>query len=393
MKRKVAIFTYSLCGGGAERTVATLLRYLDKEKYDIHLVLMNTVIDYTIPENQVIHYIERSDPFESEFNKLIKLPVLANRFAKYCRLQQIELVFAVMNRPNIIATMAKDFGLKSKVLISERFYTPYFYNNNSFAGRIKTWLLKKYYTRADCILPNSEGTKEALLHEFHIQTDYHVIKNPTNIEAIRKLRNEPVQDKIDFNTFTFINITAFRQEKNHSLLIDAVHEIKDKDFQLVLIGKGYLLEQMKEKVARLGLEKKIIFIPFADNPFKYLNRCSCFITSSLTEGFPNILIESMICELPVIAVDCKTGPRELLAPGTNLDKVIPQVDIEVAEYGILCAINSKASLVAAMNWALNHPEALTSYRKKGVNKAEEYNYPHVIEEVSKTFDKYLGPSA
>ncbi len=390
MRKKIAIITYSLCGGGAERTVANLLRYLDKNKYEIHLVLMNSDIDYEIPENQVIHYIEKSNRFESEWRKLVKLPMLAYRFAKYCKANEIEMVFSVMNRPNMVTTMARFFGLKAQLLISERFYTPYFYNNASMAGRFKTWLLKRCYSKADCILPNSEGTRDALENMFHINTAYQVIKNPTNIEAIRKMRFEEVADKVDFNKFSFINVAAFREEKNHELLIDAVADIRNRDFQLLLIGKGILLNAMKEKVARLGLQHKILFLPFADNPFKYLQRSSCFITSSLTEGFPNILIESMICGLPVIAADCKTGPRELLAPDTAINKVIPAGEMEIAKYGVLCAINSKASLVAAMNWALDNPEQLQSYKEKGLEKAGDYDYNKVIEEVSKTFDHYLA---
>ena len=48
MRKKIVVLTYSLGGAGAERVVANLLNYLDREKYDIHLVLMNTDIEYEI---------------------------------------------------------------------------------------------------------------------------------------------------------------------------------------------------------------------------------------------------------------------------------------------------------------------------------------------------------
>jgi N-acetylgalactosamine-N,N'-diacetylbacillosaminyl-diphospho-undecaprenol 4-alpha-N-acetylgalactosaminyltransferase len=389
MRKKIVIFAYSLDGGGAERTVANLLNSMDRQKYDIHLVLMNTHIAYKIPGDQVIHYLEKSNQYELNAWKLVKLPFLASRLSKYCKQNEIELVFALMNRPNMIATMAKWFGLKAKVLISEQFYTPYLYNKASLAGRFKTWLLKKCYTKADCILPNSQGTIEALKNEFQVQSDYELIKNPTNIQAIKKLRFEPVDELINFGKFTFLNVSAFRPEKNHDLLIDAVAELRDRDFQLLLVGKGILLNQMKEKVAQLGLEDKIIFIPFVDNPFKYLYRSGCFLLSSFGEGFPNILIESMICELPIISVDCKTGPRELLAPGTSLHTVIPPDSFEIAQYGLLCAFNSKTSLVAAMNWALDHPEKLKEFKSAAAAKAAEFDMKEVAHELSFLIDRYL----
>ncbi len=389
MRKKIAILTYSLGGGGAERTVANLLNHLDKDKYDIRLVLMNTDIDYDIPKNQVIHYIEKSDRYEGYFNKLIKLPMLAYRFAKYCKEEKIELVLAVMNRPNMVATMAKWFGLKAKVLISEQFYTPYMYNNSTFGGRIKTWLLKTCYRKADCILPNSKGTQEALEHHFQISTDYSVIKNPTDIQRITAMKDDPVHEEVDLTKFTFINVAAYRAEKNHDLLIDAVAKLRHRDFQLLFMGKGPLLNQIKQKVYSLGLDKKIIFIPFADNPFKYLSRCKCFVLSSFGEGFPNILIESMICGLPIISVDCKTGPRELLASGTDMNTVIPTNEFEVAEYGILCAPDSLSSIVAAMSWVLDHPQNLQQYKEKGVKKGNEFDVQNVSDEISATIDKYL----
>lgn len=390
MRKKIAILTYSLCGGGAERTVANLLKYLDKEKYDIHLVLMNTDIDYEIPPNQVIHYIEKSSRTEAELPKLLKLPFLAYRFARYCRKENIELVFAVMNRPNIIATMAKHFGLKAKVLISEQFYTPYLYNNNSLAGRFKTGLLKKYYAKADCILPNSRGTIVALRDDMKIDTAYQLLKNPTDVEAIKKLSRESITAPIDFNKFTFINVAAFRPEKNHDLIIEAVHRLRERDFQLIFIGKGILMDKLKEKVNSLGLDKKIIFIPFTDNPFKYLYQSNCFLLSSFVEGFPNILIESMICNLPIIAVDCKTGPRELIAEKTDLNTVIPAGKYEMAGYGILCAVNSVDSFVSAMTWALDNPRELKKFMDNSATKSLEFGLQEVTNNVSLTIDKYLA---
>src|SRR3954469_2856461 len=99
MKKKKAVLTYSLGGAGADRVVANLLNYLDRDKYDIHLVLMNTDIEYELYEDQQIHYIEKSYRYENEFFKLVKLPVLAYKFSRYCNGNNIEMVLAVMSRP------------------------------------------------------------------------------------------------------------------------------------------------------------------------------------------------------------------------------------------------------------------------------------------------------
>ena len=389
MRKKIVILTYSLGGAGAERIVANLLNHLNRDKYNIHLVLMNTDIEYEIFEDQEIHFIEKSYRYENEFRKFIKLPALAYRFAKYCNENEIELVLAVMSRPNLIASMAKLFGIKAKVLISERCYTPYTYNKQSFAGKIKVAMLKWLYPKADGILPNSKGTVEALRSFYQVKSNFTVVKNPTDINKIKNLAAIGLTRHLDFRRFTFINVATFRDEKNQDLIIDSIAGMREMDFQLILIGKGETLDRIKQKVHTLQLDEKVIFINFTDNPYQYMAKADCFVLSSFSEGFPNVLIESMVCGLPIISVDCKTGPRELLAPSTDLNTLIAASDFEIAEYGILCADNCKTSLAAAMTWALEHKEQLNAYKEKGIVKSNDFEIKNVCDEFSVIFDTYL----
>ena len=106
--------------------------------------------------------------------------------------------------------------------------------------------------------------------------------------------------------------------------------------KLVILGEGPLEKYLKKLTSELDLSDEVQFLGFQNNPFKFMASSSIYVMPSLNEGFPNVLIEAMACGVPVIAADCLTGPREILAPGTDYTKQTRT--IEYAKYGILTPV-------------------------------------------------------
>lgn len=59
----------------------------------------------------------------------------------------------------------------------------------------------------------------------------------------------------------------------------------------------------------------MFFLGFKSNPYKYIANCDLLVLSSLYEGLPNVIIESIAIGTPVVATDCLSGPREILLDG------------------------------------------------------------------------------
>ena len=85
----------------------------------------------------------------------------------------------------------------------------------------------------------------------------------------------------------------------------------------MIIGNGINKDFLKEFIKKNNLSLDIKIMNFQKNPFPYLKKSEVLILSSLFEGLPNVLLESLSLKKFVISSDCPTGPKEILDYGKN----------------------------------------------------------------------------
>ena len=319
MKKRVSILIYSLAGGGAERVVSILSDALSEE-YDVTLVLMNNTIAFDIPRHIQIFFLENSDPHEHGMKKLLKLPLLGLRYKRFCQKNSIDISLAFTNRPSYISIFAKIFGNHIPTIISERTTPSMMYKENNLLSRVNKLLIRYLYPRADTIITNSEGNRLDLIKHFFIDPQcIETIYNPFDLTKIKQSAIKEVPEH-SFDIFTFISVGRLDRGKNHRLLIEAFSMLEDTATQLIILGEGVEREGLQRYIRSLSLQERVFLLGFDRNPYQYLIRSDLFVFTSRYEGFPNVLVESLACGLPVISTDCKSGPREILAPETRIDK-------------------------------------------------------------------------
>ena len=123
---------------------------------------------------------------------------------------------------------------------------------------------------------------------------------------------------------------------------------------------------------------------FDNNPYKYLSKCAVFVLSSNSEGFPNVVVEAMVCGCCVISTDCLSGPREILAPNSDFSFRLED-DLELAQYGVLVPIQNKELLAKAMGLILDDKELRNGYKQKAFQRAKDF----AVEKILKQYEEVI----
>lgn len=136
-------------------------------------------------------------------------------------------------------------------------------------------------------------------------------------ESVRKEYREKIQAG---NCMVIGHIGNFIEQKNHTFLLDWYAELagNNDDYLLLMISDGALLEQMKEKAQRLGLENKVLFLGKTTEVSAYLQAMDAFVLPSLHEGLPVVLIEAQAAGVPCYVSDQVTQQSDLTRSVTFL---------------------------------------------------------------------------
>lgn len=373
--KKLAIFLYSMGPGGAERVVSNLLGGLARH-YEVHLILMSKVVAYEIPNEVKIHFIERSNPYESGISKLFRLffalPNLAFKYKKLCENLGIDSHFVLMNRPCYIALMARILGLKGRMIISERSCPSIIYKQG-LSGFVNKILIKALYNRADLILANARGNADDLIKNFGCDSSrVRVLYNAVDLNLIKEFENESLDS--EFKPF-FINIGRLDSGKNQAMLIKIVANLNRADATLGILGKGELRDELENLIQKLGVSDRVRLLGTDKNPFKFIKNAKCFVCASRFEGFSNVLLEALACEKFIISTDHKSGARELLGDD---------------EYGILVGVDDEIAMQKAMQKALDDENLRKSYEKKAYNRIKNFDKEAIVSQLVRYLEDFDG---
>lgn len=385
----ILILITKLNGGGAERCASNLSLELSK-KYNIILVVFDgSNITYPYGGKLIDLGIEKNDNF---LKKVINVFKRIKTLKKIKKQYNIKCSISLLDGPNIVNVLSRK---KDKVIVSVR---------NKLSSEKMNFFRKKiiYYCskKADKTVALSEMVKRDLIQNFNIEENkIMVIYNHCDSNLLHKLSEGMEKPGFVQRGEIYIStIGRLNMQKGQWHLIRAFKKVTEKipNAKLIIIGEGELEFKLKRLVNDLGMKKNIIFTGFIKNPHNILKYCEMFVFSSIFEGLGNVLLEALAFNVPIISTDCEAGPREILAPKSELSSNAR--DIEYEEYGILVPklnydnfnsydkITKEEQIMANAIIKLHEDEEL---RKKYINLSKERINDFSVEKIIAEWEKCI----
>lgn len=324
LKKKILIRIGSLRHGGAEKVLATFLKNLPRDKYEIDLLLNLYSGKYLseIPDWVNVIYLNKGEMITT--NRLQDIPRKAFRV----------LYQWIMKRfPKLLY----------KYILKEKKYDIEFAGIHGFRDEIlqspiKTskkvmWIhndLRKteFHNYTDEEIRKFFGYDKILVISKHIQKDFeNLAKNDDERSRIVRIYNpldtEEVLRKsqsltLEKQTFvpTFLSVGTIFPQKGFDRLLKVHRKLLDEGFphNIIIIGDGYDFQNIKKLRDELGVQETTEMLGFTDNPYPYFRDADFYVLSSRYEGFPTVLFEAITLKKNIIATDV-SGVREMLENG------------------------------------------------------------------------------
>jgi glycosyltransferase involved in cell wall biosynthesis len=344
--KRISIYVPDLVIGGAQRSMLKLAAGIAARDFSVDLVLARA-----------------EGPFLAEVPKAVRLVDLGARrvltslppLVRYLRRERPAALLSVLHG-NVVSLWARRLsGAPTRVVVSERntLSREVQHYSGDMRMRLMPWLTRRYYPWADGIVAVSKGVAMDLARVERIPEErIRVIYNPIITPEFREKVRAPLEHPW-FQTDeppVILAVGRLTQQKDFSTLIKAFARArKDRPARLLILGEGEERAALEGLVRDFRLQPDIGFPGYVPNPYPYMVRASLFVLSSRWEGLPGVLIEALYCGVPLIATDCPSGPREILADG-RYGVLIPPGNPEALSQAIEAALNRKRQPPPRESW-------------------------------------------
>ena len=336
-KIKILFRHRSMEMGGVEKVMLSLLNNLDKEKFDMTVLLS---LNQGELRNEFPHHVRKIYLVDGK-EDLSTNPVLQ----KIQLLQRKWKLEKFRKNPEKIDREILKNEFDVEIAMTYNDFDPVLNSSNKNSKKIG-WFhseidlpklqplvpqILEQFPQFDHMVYCSEKIMQ-IMHRSYPNLKYppeSVIINAVPVDEIRKKSEEKIPDFK--NRPVFVSVGRLHTRKGYHKLMDAHHKLLKEGFEhsVVIIGDGEELPNLLIQQKKLGVEETFILAGNKMNPYPYIKNADFFIMPSESEAWPLVISEALILQKPIIAT--RVGDVELMIEDDKTGHLIRYDTSEIYE--------------------------------------------------------------
>jgi len=325
-KIRVAHIISRMVTGGAEENTLFTVQRLDKNRYDIDLIVgeeCNKNI-FDIGQESGFNVIQINN-LKGKLNFfydpiiLIKLIILLKR-------NNYDIVHTHTTKAEILGRLAARI-VRVPIIICGLHGSAY----EAFNSNLLNWaliLFEKLTGRfTDAYISVSEIVSKKYIEEgLGKKAKYFTVHSGMNLNKFYNIKERIIRQEkllelsIDTKCFVIGNVSRLEAVKGHQYLLDAFKKVIEErsliPVKLLILGEGVERDNLKNYVRKLNLEDKVIFAGYRKDIEELMAIMDIFVLSSLREGLPRVLVQAAAVGVPSVAFNVD-GVPEIIKDGYN----------------------------------------------------------------------------
>lgn len=307
--KRICLAIPSLNVGGMERVMVEIARYIrNHSTYQVTIIkLVRTEKNfYQVPEG--VKLIEPDFFFNRKLRIYHSLKLLVY-LIKTIRREKPQSVLS-------FGEMYNSFVLLSSFFTSAQYYVSDRSQPDRKWGFFHEKMRQLVYGRADGIVAQTSYSKAFFERELN-HKNIRVIPNPG--------RDHDYQMAEKKNVVLYVG--RLIPNKKVDVLLEIFNRAAQPNWELWIVGDGPEREKLENQLQSLTQKEQIKLWGARKDIEDFYSQAKIFAFTSISEGFPNVLIEAQSFAVPCVSFDCVAGPSDIIQDGEN-GYLIPLNDAE-----------------------------------------------------------------
>jgi glycosyltransferase involved in cell wall biosynthesis len=360
-------------GGGPDKTILNSPRFLREANYRCVCLFLRDPGDAQFAEIRSRAARWKAPLEEIDDRGALDWRVIPSCLAA-CRAHNVKIWHGHDYKSNLLGLLLRRWWPMRLVTtahgwVEHTWRTPLYY-------RIDGWALRRY----ERVISVSADIEERCREVGVSATNSILIENAIDTEQFCRTSSiATAKERLDWPRERFLIGAAGRlsAEKGFDILLRSIRRLIDKglDVGLILAGEGNERAPLERQIVELMLQDRVRLVGFQSDVRPLYEAMDVFALSSRREGLPNVVLEAMALETPVVSTRVAGVPR-LISDGVN---------------GLLVELEDEAGLTAALKRILEEPGLRSRFAQAGRRTIEDrYSFAVRMQKIVAVYDELLG---